>query len=440
MSRNKLVLCLVSIAFFLTACSEKTATTVVEEKETVVETTTVKSEVYPQYISYLGNVETKDTFNYGFKSGGKVASISVEKGQFVEEGQELARLDISDYQFAVDAALGQYNATKAQYEKAVNGATAEEVRQVEISVEQAKILVEQAKSASEFTNDLFEKHQILFEEGLVSQNQLDQIELEKNVKEQDLLNATEQLKKAEEGLKQITKGARAEDIEALRGQLQQAEANLNVNKKMLEDTTLYADLSGYVVAVPVSKGEMVGAGYPVVVVRTPNKVVKTGITAKDIGLIQKDTPVKVTYEHKVYDGKVSFVEEVPNLQTRTYQAEILLDDEANLPLGAVVNVQFVTGEQHAMMIPISIILNDGESDYIFVMNEENRAAQKTVEILTNEGEMAVVNGLNENDKVVTKGFKGIRPGDLLALVEQSDLEEVQENNESIEEEGVNKDE
>ncbi|MGM9737401.1 MAG: efflux RND transporter periplasmic adaptor subunit [Candidatus Cryptobacteroides sp.] len=58
---------------------------------------------------YSGIVQEAHTLSSGFKTAGQIASISVHEGDYVKEGQLIARLDDEDYRLGVEALQIQYD-------------------------------------------------------------------------------------------------------------------------------------------------------------------------------------------------------------------------------------------------------------------------------------------------------------------------------------------
>ncbi len=64
--------------------------------------------------------------------------------------------------------------------------------------------------------------------------------------------------------------------------INQAQANNGVNRKSLNEMVLKSEIDGYVVDVVYEVGESVGAGYPVVIIRSIDNTLKVGIAQKTL--------------------------------------------------------------------------------------------------------------------------------------------------------------
>jgi HlyD family secretion protein len=79
------------------------------------------------------------------KVGGEVVGLFIEEGQFVKQGQVLARLDRSKYEYEYRRTVALADQAKAEYDKLLHGNRPEERRQAEAALREAEAQVEQLK-------------------------------------------------------------------------------------------------------------------------------------------------------------------------------------------------------------------------------------------------------------------------------------------------------
>ncbi len=161
------------------------------------------------------------------KAMAKVTVISnVRQAQAGLSAAQIALEQVRDLSFTqtttqiVQAEAG-LEAIEASMKKIKEGARAEEKKQVEASVAQAKASLSNAESN-------YERMKKLYEEGAVSKQTLEGLETQFTVAEAQYEAATQQLKL-------VNDGAREEDVQAVEAQVRQAQAALQMAKK-LEDT------------------------------------------------------------------------------------------------------------------------------------------------------------------------------------------------------------
>jgi len=359
------------------------------------------------FLDYIGVVSTEGTSNISFQTGGKLKLIHVKKGDPVTTGMELAALDETNLQLAVDAATAQLAAAQAQYRKAVNGAVSEDVRNAELNVQKAQ-------DARDYTADLLQKTIKLETSGAAAPAEVDKLRLELDLRESEL-------SQSREVLSQVRSGARSEDVKALAAQVGQAEANLSLQTHMLENAVLVADMEGTVLAVPASVGEIVPAGYPVVVVGTDVRTIKTGVTASDQQVVRIGSRAEIG--DASIGAHVMRVSDVPDPVTLTYEVELALDEPkeaeaSGLVAGSVSSVRFLTGKVSGVWVPITTILADGEPHVFLAVN--GHAVRRPVTLLETTGMDVRIEGLADGELLVTEGARRLTDGDPIVITERGE--------------------
>ena len=109
-------------------------------KNQAVQYTTAKAESGPviQTVDATGSVSSTEDINLNFKSTGKLASLKVKVGDQVKSGAILATLDTAALSSQVNTARSALSEAEANLEKLLAGATAEDLRISEITVDQKK--------------------------------------------------------------------------------------------------------------------------------------------------------------------------------------------------------------------------------------------------------------------------------------------------------------
>lgn len=357
----------------------------------------------PVTLRYIGTVTAGEIKKLSFKTSGYVDTIFIKKGQLVKKGDTLAKLDIKDLEFSLKASKAQMNIAKKQYEKSINGATQEDIKKAELSEKKAH-------DAYKFAADNYKKIKKLFANNVVSQHDFDKIKLELDLRKYEL-------EQAQEMKKHVIKGSRPEDKETLLHQFKKAEVDYLHKKSLIEDAVIKADINGYVVDVLYEEGEMCSAGYPVVVIRSKDEVVKTGITYDDIKRINKDTKVMVYDSKDKVEGKIVTIDSMPDNKTRTYTTEIDIP-KGNLTIGSIVDVEYILGMQQGIWVPVHSIIQKGD-DYVFVVKGDN-AEKRKVEILEVSGRSVMVKGLKNGELVIVEGMKKINDGEKIIVKKDSD--------------------
>ena len=365
-----------------------------------VEVLRVVEETRPRKSSFIGTAQPGMTVQLSFKTGGRINEIRVEKGDRVKKGDILASLEKTDLAYAESLAKAQLEMVKAQYEKALNGATSEDI-------EQARLNVSKAEDVYRYAVEQFEEVERLYLQGTASKQVYDQAKLERDIRKSDL-------KLAKEMEAQVLKGARHEEIKALEAQLESAQTEYDYRRSMLNNAVLISGIDGVVMEVLSEKGEITGAGYPVVVLRSDEKIVYVGVPDKELKKITPETKVFIEYEEMQVESGVIRISEIPDTLTGLYNIEVKAD-EIDIPFGASVTVSFLYGEDKGIFVPITAI-NSGIEDYVYIVSD-GRAVRRPVKIEGIDNFDARVTGIFEDEYIITSGVGRISAGSAVSVKE-----------------------
>ena len=202
-----------------------------------------------------GMVEVRE-IDTASKIPGRIDTILVKEGDFVEEGQLLAVLGTREVDAKVEQARGAMEAAKAQMDMAKNGAREEEKRAV-------KKMYMQAKHQFELAEKTYRRITVLYEDSVVAEQEKDMVEFRYKA-------SREQLDAAEAQYEMIVKGAREEKIRAAAAVYHRALNAFNEARAYQDETRLVSPVSGEVQSVIADRGEIIAAGYPVISIINPD--------------------------------------------------------------------------------------------------------------------------------------------------------------------------
>ena len=180
---------------------------------------------------------------------GRIDSIFVTLGESVQKGQLLASIDSEILDAKIQQAEGVYSAAASVNEKANKGAREEEIIA-------AKNQYEMAKSQFTYADKSYNRLLNMYKDSLNSAQQMDEMTFKRNA-------AEEQMKAAESMYSMAQKGARDEDKQAAKGQLEAVQGQVNEAKAYYKQLKIYAPVSGEVSAKMAQESEVMPAGYPI---------------------------------------------------------------------------------------------------------------------------------------------------------------------------------
>ena len=262
---------------------------------------------------------------------GKVAWIGVDKGNFVKEGQVLARLEDDEYRAQLQQATGNLQNLKAKLAELENGSRPQEVAASKSNWEVAKADLENARVN-------LERVKKLVAATVAPQQQLDDAtaRFDSQKARVDSLEKTYDL---------VRVGPRREMIDAMRGQIEQAQGSVSFYQTQLSNTVIKAPSTGTVLERAVEKGEFIttsfvgerGAkGYVVSLADLKDLQVELDINQNDFRKLnakQKGVITTDAFPDKKYEGIIDEISPEANRQKATVQVKVkvLAPDEFMRP-------------------------------------------------------------------------------------------------------------
>jgi HlyD family secretion protein len=262
------------------------------------------------FIKVSGNIETTEV-GVGFKIPGRIVSLTVQEGDWIEKGKELARLDDEDLRQRLELARATLMSARARLSKLLAGSRPEELREAEASLNQAKFDLENKQVQ-------YERMKTLFQSRVIPKETLDNAETGFKI-------AKESFQKATERYLLVKEGPRKEDIEDARAQVDQAKASLKLAETQLSYTVLTSPLSGVVLVKSGEIGEVVNPGTSILTLADIENVwLKAYIPETDLSKVKWGQEVIVTTDlrpKKEYQGKISFISSQAEFTPKQIQTE-----------------------------------------------------------------------------------------------------------------------
>jgi HlyD family secretion protein len=251
---------------------------------------------------------------------GRVAWIGVEKGDKVQAGQVLVRLEDDEYRAQVTQQLGQLENLEAKLQELKDGSRPEEIGKARADLNEAKADLADSKASLERT-------QKLFDEGVLARQALDDAKAKYDSDFAKVQSLQHTLDLAE-------LGPRQEEIAQVEGQIEQARGALAYARTQLENTVIRAPVSGTILDRNVEKGEFVttgfvgdkGAkGYIVTMADLKDLQVELDINESDfpkLGPKQKAWIVTDAYPDRKYQGEIEEVSPEADRAKATIQVKV----------------------------------------------------------------------------------------------------------------------
>jgi HlyD family secretion protein len=205
----------------------------------------------PGHLQASGHIEATDV-RLSAKVAGRLADFSLQEGDGVKAGQEIARIDTTDLALALRQARAEQAQAAAELRLRLAGARAEDVAEAEAQVASARADLAGAERDLARMEDLVGR-------GSGTAKSRDDARTRRDVAQARLLAG-------EEGLRRLRAGARAEEKDAARARLAAVEARIAQIEQQIEDAVVRSPRDGIVTEKIAEPGELlqVGSGLCVV--------------------------------------------------------------------------------------------------------------------------------------------------------------------------------
>jgi membrane fusion protein (multidrug efflux system) len=222
-----------------------------------------------------------------------------------------------------------------------------------------------------------------------------------------------------------------EDDATSRRDLDDAITKLAISKAQLEEvaarlqrTRILAPIDGVLNDIMVEEGEYVAIGAPVAeivetdVVKVVVQVPERDIVFFDVGR-QADVRVHTRDGNKWLSGKITFISEVADQQTRSTRMEITVPNEHRIiRSGQIVTVNLTRRIlKDAVMIPLLAVIPREEGHSVYVVNS-NEAKRRKVEFdIIKKDRVRITSGVEPGDKLIIEGHRFVAPGQKVNITE-----------------------
>jgi HlyD family secretion protein len=221
----------------------------------------------------------------------------------------------------------------------------------------------------------------------------------------DILSKNKQLYFGEQGI--------VDDIDVEVGDNVKEDDVLMTIKTAYGTKKLRTDIDGIVTELNVSEGQMNSLAQPVVVVQdTKDLQVKIQLSKYDAPTVKVNQSVNITYNDKVYKGKVASVDptadnnssqSLGSNSSEVYQnAYIDIESPEGLVIGFNVDIDILTDQNDkTLVVPIEAVISDNNgTDFVYVV-KNGKTSKKNVNLgIVSDTEAEIKSGLTKGEELV----------------------------------------
>jgi multidrug efflux system membrane fusion protein len=338
----------------------------------------------PIEVASVGNVEAYSTINVVPQVGGQLMEVYFHEGDYVMKGAKLFMIDPRP----LEAMVAQAEANLARDEALLQQAQANLARDT---------------ANQKYARDQADRYGKLFEQGIVSRDQ------------------GEQLASNADALSQLVLADKA-SIESAKAQILADQASISNIKLQLAYTTIYSPLDGRTGNLTVKGGNIV----------TPNTTVLTTITQVEPSYVTFSVPEARLADIRRYmaqgtlqveargqagtdtdQGQLTFIDNNVDATTGTIRLKGTFQNASRkLWPGEYANVKLrMSIQQNALVLPNQAVQTGQDGTYVYVVKDDRSVELRPVTTgLRMDQDMVIDKGVQAGETVVTEGQLRLAPG------------------------------
>lgn len=377
------------VAMPFTACSRSEAEKPAAKapQPITVETVAIEARALPGSLDVTGALMADAQTDVASETAGRVTQVLIERGQVVEAGAVVARLDDQDAGHQLKEAQAIEAQTQAKLGltpgQAFEPQQTPEVRQARVTLERMEVE--------------FQRYDRLVKQGAVSRSEYD-------LKRNDYLAQKEQVE------------VKVNEARQLYQTLQAQGARVAMARKALGDTTIRAPYAGLIMEKLVHVGQYVPKGGKVaVLVRVDPLRVELAVPEAAVSAVRRGQKVSFTvqtYPDRRFEGVVAYVGPALKADSRSLVVEAMVPNrrgELRPGLFATARIELPAGTP-LPMAPAGAVRTEAGVSRLFVV-ADGRAELRFVQLgRALDGQVEVLRGLKAGERVVTSAPTGLGDG------------------------------
>ena len=353
------------------------------QREGQIETQAARVTTEPEMLRVPGRIVLADnrTWRVGVRTNGVVVAVYAGVGDYVRQGQLLARYH------------------------------ADEVRDARAKYRAAEAELARAEAGSGLAQRNFDRAGRLLELKAASQQQVDQAR-------QDAVAAQAEVRSAQTEVDRL-KHLLEKDL--------RVDAELNQDAETADDVPIIAPAGGFILEKKVTLGKAVDTMDDTFVIGDLSQVwMLASVRQEQIGGLHVGQPARVTIAGVAaggFQGRIANLGQALDPQTRTLQVRIVLANPDNqLRPEMLATAEIPAGPPRAaVLVPSDALQQVDGQEVVFVRTAPDRFSVRPVQVAeTRNGDTPIVQGLKDGEPVVVKGSFVLKSQLLKATLEEGE--------------------
>lgn len=306
--------------------------------------------------TYKATFEASKQGTVTSKLSAKIVSVTVENGQYVNEGDTIATLDDQDIQNNIKTAQAQLEVTQKQLD-----ASNQQLNSAQVSMEKLKINLDDAQSN-------YDREKTLFESNAISQVELQTAEKTLNSAKADYDSGNASIQTA------------TANVATAQANIDVQKTNLSKSQSDLNSTVIKAPISGVISNKNMTVGQMASSNTALAMVNDISSVYATiQIPQEKINTakIGQETKVSIAGNDQAYDGNIEYIDATADPTSRVFNCKIkLTNSDKSLFPGIYGKVTLINDQsENVITVPVNSLTGSNGNYYIFI-NDNGKAKKQ----------------------------------------------------------------
>ena len=198
-------------------------------------------------------------------------------------------------------------------------------------------------------------------------------------------------------------------------QLQNIKSNFERAKLELDNASIKAPFDGIVDRIAIDEGDFLTRGSTCATLLDLDPMILAGeISESDLMNISKGSPALIeTIDGNKFNGKISYIASSANPVTHTFRIEVEVENKQNLIKDGASAKIFISGkEQLANLVPLSILRLDDQGNLgVRLISSKGTVEFKKIDLIQDTKNGVWVSGLPSSSKIITVGQDYVNDGE-----------------------------
>jgi len=217
-------------------------------------------------------------------------------------------------------------------------------------------------------------------------------------------------------------GVTAQQLDNIRAQLIAAESRYERSRKMYEDCTVKAPISGKINFRYVETGSLIAPNVPLFdIVDDSSLKIICNVPESKLRYIEVGQEVTLTSSEVqgiYFKGKVSFIG-IKTDRGLNYPVEILLEKDPELKIGMYLKANFEEQAEHqGILVPRKAIVGSAKSANVYVVKDGKAELRSVILGEMYSDRIEVLSGVEAGDEIIVAGIMNVAEGNAVRIIKE----------------------